>query len=179
MKTVPTVTPYDTLAAAQADPLARPLTFQQVVQRTGRSARTISSWISDGLITAYTLPEEHRTLRVFVERQVLEVHREMNERAAATRLNLRNQRAKADAAQPVDEPFVDAEPTDMPPDVVQALSARMRPVAGPVIRVGAVLDTSGAAASLRQSAAVLNEAADRLEAIDGTQLGDESRRADV
>jgi hypothetical protein len=103
----PSARPYTDLDDAHADPLARPLTFAQVMSRTGRSRRTITAWIADGLITPYLLREEHRTVRVFLERQVLEVHREMNGRVAAARLNLRNQRGKADAAQPdetVDEP---------------------------------------------------------------------------
>jgi hypothetical protein len=73
----------------EQDPLARPLTTAQVMARTGRSRRTITQWVSDGLLTPYTAREGNRVVRMFLERQVLEVHRERNQAAAETRLNIR------------------------------------------------------------------------------------------
>lgn len=202
--------PYANLDAALADPLARPLTLEQVLRRTGRSRRTITSWISRGLITPYTISDGHRTVQVFLERQVLEVHREMNAAAAATRLNLRNQRAKADAARadepeddlvderqadiedarPANLPMLDVEePTDAPPNVQgetalddlksggpnSSQTARPRGTHAPrpplVVKVRGELDTSSLVASLREKAAVLVDAADRLEAVTGAELG--------
>jgi len=90
--------PYASWEEAAQDPLARPLTFEQVTKRTGRSRRTISGWIHDGLLTPYTLYEGTRTLRVFLERQVLEVDKARREAAAASRLNLAQRRLKAHRA---------------------------------------------------------------------------------
>lgn len=89
---------YHDRAAAETDPLARPLTFAQVMERTGRSRRTISAWISAGLLTPYTIPDGHRTIRVFLERQVLEVERDQRRAAARSKLNLAAARRRAVAA---------------------------------------------------------------------------------
>lgn len=94
----PAAYPYASWEEAAQDPLARPLTFPQVVKRTGRSRRTISQWIHDGLIKPYTLYEGTRTIRVFLERQVLEVDRAKRDAAAASRLNLAHRRLAAHRA---------------------------------------------------------------------------------
>jgi predicted DNA-binding transcriptional regulator AlpA len=89
---------YFDRAAAEADPLMRPLTFEQVMRRTGRSRRTITAWIADGLLTPYLIPDGHRVIRVFVERQVLEVEKNRRQAAAASKLNLAASRRRAAAA---------------------------------------------------------------------------------
>jgi predicted DNA-binding transcriptional regulator AlpA len=90
--------PYASWEEAAQDPLARPLTFPQVVKRTGRSRRTISSWIHEGVLTPYRLAEGTRMVRVFLERQVLEVDRAKRDAAAASRLNLAQRRLTAHRA---------------------------------------------------------------------------------
>jgi hypothetical protein len=90
--------PYASWEEAAQDPLARPLTFPQVVKRTGRSRRTISSWIHEGVLTPYRLADGTRMVRVFLERQVLEVDRAKRDAAAASRLNLAQRRLTAHRA---------------------------------------------------------------------------------
>lgn len=49
------------------DPLFVALSLEQVMEETGRSARTIQRWVKDGKLRAYVLDGQ----RVFIRRDVL------------------------------------------------------------------------------------------------------------
>lgn len=54
---------------ATRDALFVAMTFDEVLEETGRSKRTVMRWISDGRLKSYTLDGE----RIFVRRDVLKV----------------------------------------------------------------------------------------------------------
>lgn len=68
--------PYSSEEQAKRDTLCRPLTLAQVMERTGRSQRTIQRWTTRGLLTKYELDHPRET--VYIEREVLEVDRDQH-----------------------------------------------------------------------------------------------------
>lgn len=55
------------LKSSLEDPLFIALTFEQVVEETGRSAGTVRRWVRDGKLRAYVLDGQ----KVFIRRDVL------------------------------------------------------------------------------------------------------------
>lgn len=72
---------------ARADPLFRALTIAEVMARTGRTRRTVDRWLKDGRIEPVVLGDGQRVL---VERDVVELERDMRKAAEANRQRVRD-----------------------------------------------------------------------------------------
>ena len=75
---------------AAADALFRPMTIREVMERTGRSRRTVSRWITDGRLRAVDLDG----VRMVIEREVIESESERRAAAEASREHLAERRRR-------------------------------------------------------------------------------------
>jgi hypothetical protein len=71
------------------DPLFQPLTFEQVLEITGRKRRTVEQWVAGGKLTAYEMKHRRRIV-LFNEDEVLEVEKAMSDAAEANRQRIRD-----------------------------------------------------------------------------------------
>lgn len=65
------------------DPLFTPLTIAEVMERTGRSKKTIDRWIKDGRLATVKLDNPPET--VAIERDVVELEQRMRANLKASR----------------------------------------------------------------------------------------------
>lgn len=71
------------------DPMFKPLTFEQLLEITGRKRRTVEKWIAGGKLTAYELKHRRTVVKVFNEEEVTAVEKEMSDAAIANRERIR------------------------------------------------------------------------------------------
>jgi excisionase family DNA binding protein len=82
---------YENPEQARADALCRPMSVAEVMARTGRTKRTIDRWIAAGRIQPVDLGDGRRVL---IERDVVELERDMRKAAEENRQRIRNAAGK-------------------------------------------------------------------------------------
>lgn len=90
---------YASPQEAADDALFRPLTVAEVMERTGRSRRTVQRWFAgDGPLRVVDMDG----VRVAIEREVLELEQGMRQAAAQSKANLAARRRTAPDCERID-----------------------------------------------------------------------------